>query len=87
MTLTRPARSGRLAVVTLILLAIVLFSRAVFRGEAFYERDVHLVWHAQVEAFVRAVGAGSWPVWNPFISFGQPMLANPHTQALYPSPG
>jgi membrane protein YfhO len=65
-------------------LAFLLFPRAVFRGEAFYERDVQLVWHSQVEAFVRSIHAGSWPVWNPFLSFGQPMLANPHTQVLYP---
>jgi hypothetical protein len=63
---------------------LLLYPRAVFRGEALYERDVHLVWHAQVEAFTRSIAAGSWPVWNPFLSFGQPMLANPHTQVLYP---
>jgi hypothetical protein len=78
------SRRALLPAAALTLLALVLFPRAVFRGEAFYERDVHLVWHAQVEPFVRAVGSGAWPVWNPFLSFGQPMLANPHTQVLYP---
>ena len=28
--------------------------------------------------------SGSWPVWNPYISFGQPLLANPNAQILYP---
>jgi hypothetical protein len=65
-------------------LALALYPRAVFRGEAFYERDVHLVWHPQVEAFVRSIAAGSWPLWNPYLSFGHPLLANPHTQVLYP---
>lgn len=74
----------RWAKAAILALALLLFPRAVFRGEAFYERDVHLVWHAQAEAFVRAVASGSWPVWNPFLSFGHPMLANPHTQVLYP---
>jgi len=74
----------RLALAAIVALALALFPRAVFRGEAFYERDVHLVWHSQVEAFVRSVHAGSWPVWNPFLSFGHPLLANPHTQVLYP---
>ncbi len=50
----------------------------------FYERDVHLVWYSQVESFVRAVRGGSWPVWDPYVSFGHPMLANPNTQVLYP---
>ena len=65
-------------------LTVALYPKAVFLGQAFYERDVHLVWRAQVEAFVRAVLSGSWPVWNPYLSFGHPMLANPHTQVLYP---
>ena len=41
-------------------------------------------WVGQAEAFVRAVAAGSWPVWNPYVSFGQPLLANANAQVLYP---
>jgi hypothetical protein len=79
-----PQRAGPWAAVAIAALALALYPDAVFRGRAFYERDVHLVWHPQVEAFVRAVLSGSWPVWNPYLSFGHPMLANPHTQVLYP---
>ena len=50
----------------------------------FHKRDIHLVWHPQVEAFVRAVAFGSWPVWDPSPSFGQPLLADPSAQVLYP---
>lgn len=53
-------------------------------GQALYERDVHLVWLTQVTAFVRAVFAGAWPVWDPSLGFGAPFLANPNTQVLYP---
>src|SRR6185436_13013650 len=79
----KPAGDLR-ATVALAALALALYPSAVFRGRAFYERDVHLVWHPQVEAFVRSIAAGSWPVWDPFVSFGQPLLANPHAQVLYP---
>jgi hypothetical protein len=72
------------AALALVALTLALYPKAVFLGQAFYERDVHLVWRPQVEAFVRAVLSGSWPVWNPYLSFGHPMLANPHTQILYP---
>jgi len=65
-------------------LVLLLFPEVVLRGQVFYERDVHLVWYAQVESFVRAVRSGSWPVWDPYVSFGHPMLANPNTQVLYP---
>lgn len=65
-------------------LAVVLYRRAVFLGEQFFYRDLVMQWYPQVEAFVHSVRAGSWPVWNPFISFGQPLLANPNAQLLYP---
>lgn len=77
-------RADFLSLAAIAGLALLLYPRAVFRGEAFYERDVQLVWYPQVEAFVRSIAAGSWPVWNPFVSFGQPLLANPHAQVLYP---
>lgn len=80
----RAGAGGLWPFLALAALAAGLYPGAVFLGQAFYERDVHLVWHAQVEAFVRSIAAGSWPVWNPFLSFGQPLLANPHTQVLYP---
>ena len=77
-------RADRSALLGLALLALWLFYPAILGGRAFYERDVHLVWHAQVEAFVRAVAAGSWPVWDPSVSFGHPLLANPNVQVFYP---
>ena len=43
-----------------------------------------MVWWPQVEAFVRCVAAGSWPVWDPSRGFGQPLLADPSSQILYP---
>jgi Bacterial membrane protein YfhO len=68
----------------LLVLVIALFRDAVLRGRVFFHRDVHLMWYTQVETFVRAVAAGEWPVWNPYIGFGQPLLADANTQLLYP---
>jgi Bacterial membrane protein YfhO len=66
------------------LLATFFAREAVFGGRAFFLRDLHLQWYGQMESFVRAVASGSWPLWDPYVSFGQPMLANPNTQVLYP---
>ena len=68
----------------LLLVPAWLFRAALFRGQVFYYRDIHMQWVGQAEAFVRAVAAGSWPVWNPYVSFGQPLLANANAQVLYP---
>jgi hypothetical protein len=53
-------------------------------GGAFYERDIQSHWLPEGEGLVRAIHAGSWPVWDPNISFGHPLLAQPNTQVAYP---
>jgi uncharacterized membrane protein YczE len=63
---------------------LFLFRGAVFEGGVFHKRDIHLVWHPQVEGFVHAVAAGAWPVWDPAPGFGQPLLADPSAQIFYP---
>jgi hypothetical protein len=67
-----------------VVLGLLLFRTSLFLGEVFYKRDIHLVWHAQVEAMVRAVAEGAWPVWNPHPAFGQPLLATPDVGVVYP---
>src|SRR5687768_2411417 len=57
---------------------------ALLGGGALYQRDIHLYWHHEAEAFVRAVAAGAWPVWDRTVGFGQPLLANSSAQVLYP---
>ncbi|HET9317075.1 MAG TPA: YfhO family protein [Vicinamibacteria bacterium] len=82
------SRAGRrdagLAALLFLAVALALFQEVVFGGRQFFYRDLTLQWHPQVEAFVRSVAAGSWPVWTPYDSFGQPLLANPNNEVLYP---
>lgn len=65
-------------------LVLWIFREPVFLGAALYQRDIHLVWYSQVESFVRAIAAGSWPGWDPFPAGGQPLLADPSAQIVYP---
>jgi hypothetical protein len=80
----RPHRADVLAALALLSLLGWLFREVVLRGRVFYERDIFFQWWAQAESFVRVVAAGSWPVWSPWGSFGQPMWANMNNQVLYP---
>src|SRR5688572_9085914 len=77
-----PARAAPL--LGLLAVVAVLFHRALFLGEAFYERDLTFDWVTQVEVFVRCIAQGSWPLWDGSISFGQPLLGDPSAQLLYP---
>jgi hypothetical protein len=70
-----------LAVVSIVLL---VFFDVIFRGRVLFDRDTHTLLWGQWTAFTHVVRGGAWPVWNPFIGFGQPLLANPGTQVLYP---
>jgi hypothetical protein len=36
------------------------------------------------EILRRMVREGTWPLWNPYLAFGQPLLANPQFEVLYP---
>ncbi len=79
-TRTKPdwiARAG------LALLVLALF-REPLLGGVLFRRDVHLIWVPQVEGFVRAVAEGALPLWDPSPAFGQPLLADPQAQVLYP---
>jgi membrane protein YfhO len=84
-----PGQSTRLhprliVIGVLVLVALALFPHALLGGRVFYYRDVHLQWVGQMEVLVRTVAAGCWPVWNPYASFGQPLLANPNYEVYYP---
>lgn len=65
-------------------LLAVLFPGLFFGGEVLFERDLHQMLYGQYAALERAIRAGSWPVWDPWPGFGQPMLANPVAEVLYP---
>lgn len=73
-----------LARLALTLLVLVLFREAL-AGGVLYRRDIHQIWVPQVEAFVTAVAGGALPLWDPSPAFGQPLLADPSSQVLYPA--
>jgi len=69
----------------LVTLGIAFFGDVLFTSKNFYFRDI-LNFHyplrkVMIDAYVR----GEWPLWNPFVYLGQPMLANPNYLAFYPS--
>ena len=65
-------------------LAVFVLRDVLFFGEAFFERDLAWLYFPEVESFVRAVAEGALPLRDPSIGFGQPILASPDTQVLYP---
>jgi hypothetical protein len=77
-------KADRLALAALALLVVALFRESILQGGVFYKRDIHLIWHPQTEGFARAVFSGALPLWDPSPAFGQPLLADPEAEVLYP---
>lgn len=81
-----PARvPDRLAIAGLFAFTLLLFAPALDPNRVFFERDIADYWYPQVESFVRAVAEGSWPLWNPYFTFGLPMWEDPAYQIAYPA--
>jgi len=72
------------ATLVVVLVVLLFFRDVVLGGQVFFERDIQVYWLGQTASLVRQWAAGSWPLWDPSQSFGQPFLANPSTQVLYP---
>ena len=80
----RAPRPWLVAGAALALQALVLLAPATLGGQAYFRRDVHLMWYAQADQYARAWHEGSRLLWNPAASFGQPLLADANNQVFYP---
>jgi hypothetical protein len=67
------------------LVAALVVPRAAFLGEALFERDLHALWYPRAHSLARALGQLLPPLWDPAMGFGEPSLADPSVQLLYPT--
>ncbi len=74
-----------LAPVALALSLAALFWRILFTSDMLYYRDVFHYSYPHIQFIHDAVRQGSFPFWNPFLSYGEPLLANPNYLFFYPT--
>ena len=79
---TRKADLAAIAFLLAIITAI--FSDVIFFGTNFYVRDVALQYYPIRHVLHDIVSSGHFPYWNPLVSGGQPLAANPGYEAFYP---
>ena len=77
-------RKGALAAAFLTALVAAVFADAFTTARVFFRRDIHAYWYPHMAVVRRAVAEGSWPLWNPFVGFGAPLLADATFQLAYP---
>jgi hypothetical protein len=80
-----PASADLRALAGLAAIVAALCWPVVAHGQIYWERDLHLYLYPHAEAFVRVLAQGSLPLWNPYVAFGEPLLANPYMQVYYPA--
>jgi len=69
----------------ILLLNIAFFGDALFTDKTFFVRDVSFFHYPLKKLVTEAYSQGHWPLWNPYVQLGQPLLANPNAMALYPT--
>lgn len=69
----------------LVGLGILFFSRPLFFGESFFERDLYLHFFLRKQLFADFFRMHIWPLWDPFLHGGQPYIAELSNSALYPT--
>ena len=72
-------------ITVLVLLNLIFFGDALFTDKTFFVRDVSFFHYPLKRLVTEAFTQWQWPLWNPYIQLGQPLLANPNTMALYPT--
>ncbi len=72
-------------VVLLLLLNLLFFADPLFTGNTFFIRDVGFFHYPLKKLVTESYQQGQWPLWNPYVQLGQPLLANPNAMAFYPT--
>src|SRR5881398_2434867 len=64
---------------------ILFFADPLFSSKNFYFRDILNFHYPLRKVLIESYARGEFPLWNPYVYLGQPMLANPNYMAFYPT--
>jgi hypothetical protein len=84
MTSARRAAPGALLALAVAAMVLATFSEALQPSRTFYERDILGYWRPHRAALRAAVAEGGLPLWNPWLGFGAPFLADASSELVYP---
>jgi Bacterial membrane protein YfhO len=85
MSVTRRVTPAGLAALALVVIVLATFAEALLPSRVLFERDILGYWYPHRAALTAALAEGSLPLWNPWIGFGAPFLADASaSQLAYP---
>ena len=68
----------------LVAILLVFFWRVVFTSAMFFYRDIYNYTYPSARFIHDLCRQGVLPYWNPYLNYGQPLLANPNLLFFYP---
>lgn len=77
-------RRDGMAVALLVACLIAMFWRVIFTSAMFFYRDVYNYTFPSARFIHDLCRQGFLPYWNPYLNYGQPVLANPNLLFFYP---
>ncbi len=78
------SRRDAMAVAIVVAVVTLMFSDVLFFGRSFYFRDVTRFYYPMKKVTRDIILSGQFPSWNPSLSEGQPLAANPEFEVFYP---
>ncbi len=78
------SRVDFVAIALLIATVIAMFWRVVFTSAMFFYRDIYNYTFPSAKFIHDLCRRGVLPYWNPYLNYGQPVLANPNLLFFYP---
>src|SRR5947207_10788929 len=69
----------------MIVFGFLFFSDPLYSSKNFFFRDILNFHYPLHKVLIQAYARGEFPLWNPYVALGQPMLANPNYLAFYPT--
>lgn len=72
------------AILLLIAALVAMFWRVVFTSAMFFYRDIYNYTFPSAKFIHDICHRGFLPYWNPYLNYGQPVLANPNLLFFYP---
>ena len=70
---------------TLTALGLLFFLRPLLLGEVFFFRDLYLFYLPERALLADLLKSGEWPLFNPYLHGGAPLLADIMPGVLYPT--
>jgi hypothetical protein len=67
-----------------IAVALLLYRRPLFAGDALYFRDFQIFFAPMKQFISESLRAGHLPLWTPFVQMGTPFFADPQSGVFYP---